>query len=77
MERMRENLGLQAVKEMEYDVASEDGEIIDFAISEHVENAGVHSDDATLVLKKERQAKKIALQENTGLPQGKKHLTQR
>lgn len=36
-------------KEIEMDAVAKDGEIIVYAISEHVENAGVHSGDATLV----------------------------
>lgn len=36
-------------KEIEMDAVAKDGEIIAYAISEHVENAGVHSGDATLV----------------------------
>lgn len=37
-------------KEIEYDGVAKSGQIINFAISEHIENAGVHSGDATLVL---------------------------
>jgi len=37
-------------KEIEFDAVSQEGKIINYAISEHVENAGVHSGDATLVL---------------------------
>lgn len=37
-------------KEIEFDAVAEDGYILNYAISEHVENAGVHSGDATLVL---------------------------
>ncbi|TMW65624.1 hypothetical protein Poli38472_008266 [Pythium oligandrum] len=37
-------------KEVEFDGVAKDGAIINYAISEHVENAGVHSGDATLVL---------------------------
>jgi carbamoyl-phosphate synthase large subunit len=36
-------------KEIEMDAVAKDGEIIAYAISEHVEFAGVHSGDATLV----------------------------
>ena len=32
------------------DAVAADGEIVNYAISEHVENAGVHSGDATLIL---------------------------
>ncbi len=37
-------------KEIEMDAVAHDGEIVIYAISEHVENAGVHSGDATIVL---------------------------
>ena len=37
-------------KEIEFDAVSQDGNILNYAISEHIENAGVHSGDATLVL---------------------------
>lgn len=37
-------------KEIEFDAVAQDGHILNFAISEHVENAGVHSGDATLLL---------------------------
>ncbi len=45
---------LQNAKEIEYDAVARKGEIIAYAISEHVENAGVHSGDATLVLPPQR-----------------------
>ena len=41
-------------KELEFDAVAKDGEIVCSAISEHVENAGVHSGDATLVLPPQR-----------------------
>ena len=37
-------------KELEIDGVAENGEIVIYAISEHVENAGIHSGDATIVL---------------------------
>ena len=37
-------------KEIEIDAVAVNGEIVIYAISEHVENAGVHSGDATMVL---------------------------
>ena len=37
-------------KEIEIDAVADRGEVILSAISEHIENAGVHSGDATLVL---------------------------
>uniref|UniRef100_A0A3B3T4R5 Multifunctional protein CAD n=1 Tax=Paramormyrops kingsleyae TaxID=1676925 RepID=A0A3B3T4R5_9TELE len=40
---------IQEAKEIDVDVVASDGEVIAMAISEHVENAGVHSGDATLV----------------------------
>ncbi|MEO8402496.1 MAG: carbamoyl phosphate synthase large subunit, partial [Gammaproteobacteria bacterium] len=41
---------IQDAKELEIDGVAKDGEIIIQAINEHIENAGVHSGDATLVL---------------------------
>lgn len=40
---------LQNAKEIEFDAVARNGEIIEYAISEHIEFAGVHSGDATLV----------------------------
>ena len=40
---------LQNAKEIEFDAVARNGEIIEYAISEHIEYAGVHSGDATLV----------------------------
>ncbi|MCQ2974947.1 MAG: carbamoyl-phosphate synthase (glutamine-hydrolyzing) large subunit [Bacteroidales bacterium] len=40
---------MQNAKEIEFDAVAKNGEIIEYAISEHVEFAGVHSGDATLV----------------------------
>ncbi|HLC50615.1 MAG TPA: carbamoyl-phosphate synthase (glutamine-hydrolyzing) large subunit [Candidatus Nanoarchaeia archaeon] len=37
-------------KEIEIDAVAKNGEIVIYAISEHIENAGVHSGDATMVL---------------------------
>lgn len=39
---------VQGAKEIELDAVVKNGEIIDYAISEHVEFAGVHSGDATM-----------------------------
>ncbi len=54
-------------KEIEVDAVADQGEIVLWAISEHIENAGVHSGDATLVLPPQklyietiRRIKKIA-----------------
>ena len=54
-------------KEIEFDAVAKSGSILNYAISEHVENAGVHSGDATLVLPAQklfvhtiRRIKKIA-----------------
>lgn len=41
-------------KEIELDAVAHNGEIVAYAISEHVENAGVHSGDATLVFPAQR-----------------------
>ncbi|XP_019738270.1 multifunctional protein CAD isoform X1 [Hippocampus comes] len=40
---------IQEAKEIDVDAVACDGVVIAFAVSEHVENAGVHSGDATLV----------------------------
>ena len=44
----------QNSKELEIDAVADEGQIILWALSEHVENAGVHSGDATLVLPPQR-----------------------
>ena len=41
---------LKKVKEIELDAVAQRGEVKAFVISEHIENAGVHSGDATIVL---------------------------
>jgi len=41
---------VEGAKEIEVDAVARDGIILNYAIAEHVENAGVHSGDATLVL---------------------------
>ncbi len=40
---------MQEAKEIEFDAVAKNGKVIEYAISEHVEFAGVHSGDATLV----------------------------
>jgi carbamoyl-phosphate synthase large subunit len=45
---------LQSARELEMDAVALNGELIASAVSEHVENAGVHSGDATLVLPPQR-----------------------
>ena len=40
---------MQNAKEIEFDAVARNGEVIEYAISEHIEFAGVHSGDATLV----------------------------
>ncbi|XP_050436300.1 CAD protein [Adelges cooleyi] len=40
---------LEDAKEIDVDAVAKDGQILCMAVSEHVENAGVHSGDATLV----------------------------
>lgn len=61
-------------KELEIDGVAKNGEIQIYAISEHIENAGVHSGDATVVLPPQRlyletvrRAKHIARQVAKGL----------
>ncbi len=58
---------IEHAKELEIDGVAQNGSIVIQAISEHVENAGVHSGDATIVLPPQklyletiRRAKKIA-----------------
>ncbi|KAL8271902.1 hypothetical protein Esti_004187 [Eimeria stiedai] len=41
---------VENAKEVEFDSVANHGEILNYAISEHVENAGTHSGDATLIL---------------------------
>lgn len=41
---------VEGAKEIEVDGVSENGRLVIYAISEHIENAGVHSGDATIVL---------------------------
>ena len=45
---------LENARELEFDAVASNGEILVSAVSEHVENAGVHSGDATLVLPPQR-----------------------
>ncbi|GMI16053.1 hypothetical protein TrLO_g1426 [Triparma laevis f. longispina] len=37
-------------KEIEFDGVAQDGDVLNYAIGEHLENAGVHSGDATVIL---------------------------
>ena len=41
---------IEYAKEIEFDGVAHQGNVIDYVISEHIEEAGVHSGDATLVL---------------------------
>jgi len=41
---------VEGAKEIEFDAVASRGEILNYAIGEHLENAGVHSGDATVVL---------------------------
>ena len=45
---------VENAKELEFDAVAQKGELIIYAISEHVENAGVHSGDATIVYPTQR-----------------------
>lgn len=45
---------IENAKELEIDGVAKQGEVVVMAISEHVENAGVHSGDATIVLPPQR-----------------------
>ncbi len=65
---------LEHAKEIEIDAVAKDGEVLIYAMSEHVEFAGVHSGDATMVFPPQklyvetmRRVKKIARQVAAGL----------
>ncbi len=45
---------IEDAKEIDVDAVARDGQLVCWAVSEHVENAGVHSGDATLVLPPQR-----------------------
>jgi len=45
---------ITSAKELELDGVAKDGKLVIYAISEHIENAGVHSGDATVVLPAQR-----------------------
>ena len=58
---------MQETKEIEFDAVADKGEVVEYAISEHIEYAGVHSGDATMIFPAQhiyfstiRQIKKIA-----------------
>ncbi len=58
---------MQETNEIEFDAVAQNGEIVEYGISEHVEYAGVHSGDATMVFPAQqisfataRQIKRIA-----------------
>ena len=60
---------IEQAKEIEFDAVANKGEIVAYAISEHIEFAGVHSGDATLVFPPQkvyfetiRQIKRVAKQ---------------
>jgi len=44
----------QGAKEIEFDAVAQDGKLLLYAVGEHIENAGVHSGDATIVLPPQR-----------------------
>ncbi len=45
---------IQSAKELEIDAVAQNGRIVTYAITEHIENAGVHSGDATVVMPAQR-----------------------
>ncbi len=45
---------VENAKELEFDAIAQNGELMVYGISEHVENAGVHSGDATIVFPTQR-----------------------
>ncbi|MBR8536566.1 carbamoyl-phosphate synthase (glutamine-hydrolyzing) large subunit [Carboxylicivirga sediminis] len=65
---------IEQAKEIEVDAVANNGEVVGYAISEHIEFAGVHSGDATIVFPPQklyvetiRRVKKIARQIAKGL----------
>ncbi len=65
---------IEQAKEIEIDAVAKDGEVVAYAISEHIEFAGVHSGDATIVFPPQklyvetiRRVKRIARQIAKGL----------
>jgi carbamoyl-phosphate synthase large subunit len=65
---------IEQAKEIEIDAVANNGEVVGYAISEHIEFAGVHSGDATIVFPPQklyvetiRRVKKIARQIAKGL----------
>src|SRR2546426_4725255 len=74
---------IENAKEIEIDAVAKDGEIVVYAISEHVENAGVHSGDATLVLPPQRtyiettrRARRIAAKIARALTRSEEHTSE-
>lgn len=61
---------IERAKEIEMDAVAEDGALLAYAISEHVEEAGVHSGDATLVL----PAQKLYLETVRQIKQATRHI---
>jgi len=70
---------MQDTKEIEFDAVADKGEVVEYAISEHIEYAGVHSGDATMVFPAQhiyfstirqikRMARKIAKELNISGP---------
>ena len=58
---------MQETNEIEFDGVAQNGDVVEYGISEHVEYAGVHSGDATMVFPAQqitfatmRQIKKIS-----------------
>lgn len=65
---------IEQAKEIEIDAVAKDGEVVTYAISEHIEFAGVHSGDATIVFPPQklyvetiRRVKRISKQIAEGL----------
>jgi carbamoyl-phosphate synthase large subunit len=45
---------IEGAKEIEFDGVASNGELLCYAVGEHIENAGVHSGDATIILPAQR-----------------------
>lgn len=50
---------IEGAREIECDAVAQKGKLINWAVSEHVENAGVHSGDATMVLPSDNVGPKL------------------
>jgi carbamoyl-phosphate synthase large subunit len=68
---------IENAKELEFDAVAQDGVLMIYGISEHVENAGVHSGDATIVYPTQRvyASTEFQLREISKKIAGELHIT--